>query len=705
MHDTHAFLHALAIVLCVAALTTVLFQRLRQPVVLGYVIAGLIVGPYVPIPLVADPEIVHTLSELGVILLMFSLGLEFSLRRLLRVGPGAALIALVETSFVFWIGVLAGRAFGWSAFECLFTGAILSISSTTIIAKTFDDQNVRGRLRELVIGVLVVEDLVAILLIAALTAFATGSGLSAGPLAVVVGRLALFLVVLVGVGLVVVPRAIRVIRRLDRPETTLVASVGICFAAALFARAAGYSGALGAFLAGSLVAESGEEGPIARLVEPVRDMFAAIFFVSVGMLIDPRIVAEHIGAIVALTALVLVGKTFGVSSSAFLTGNGMRTSIRAGMSMAQIGEFSFILAGLGLTLGATREFLYPVAVTISSVTMLTTPWMVRASGAVATWTDRRLPHPLQMVGALYGSWIERLRVARASRAPISGARRLVGLLLLDAALLAGLAIMAPKEIGPFSRFAHERLGLSPEIASVLFGACALLLAAPLVLGVIRIAGRLGQAIADAALPAAPRERVDLADAPRRMFVVTLQLGVIGLVAAPLLAVTQPFGGGAPAVLLLGAAALVLAVTFWKNATNLEGHVRAGTQLIVQALASQSHAREEPGVEHTVDRVEPFLPGLGDLEAVPISPESVAANRSLADVNLRGITGATVLAVRGADGRTRAPDADETLRPGDVLVLTGTHEAIESAKAMLDSRSSDSAVRSAAESRSADDPNT
>jgi CPA2 family monovalent cation:H+ antiporter-2 len=682
MHDTNAFLHALTIVLCVAAVTTVLFQRLRQPVVLGSVIAGLIVGPHVPVPLVADPQIVHTLSELGVILLMFSLGLEFSLHRLLRVGPGAVLIALAETSFVFWIGVLAGRAFGWSAFECLFTGAILSISSTTIIAKTFDEQKVQGRLRELVIGILVVEDLIAILLIAALTAFATGSGLSAGPLALVVGRLAVFLIVLIGVGLVVVPRVIRVIRRLDRPETTLVAGIGICFAAALLARSAGYSGALGAFLAGSLVAESGEEKPISRLVEPVRDMFAAIFFVSVGMLIDPRLVAEHAGAIAALTALVLVGKTAGVSASAFLTGNGMRTSIRAGMSMAQIGEFSFILAALGLALGATREFLFPVAVAISSLTMLTTPWMVRASGGVASWADRRLPHPLQMVGALYGSWIERLRAARESRAPISGARRLVALLLADAALLAALVILVPREIGPFSRFAHERFGFSEQLAGLLFGACALLVATPLVLGVVRIARRLGQAIADAALPAAPRERVDLADAPRRMFVVTLQLGVIGLVAAPFLAITQPFGSGAPSLILLGIGAAVLAVTFWKSATNLEGHVRAGTQLIVQALASQSQTRDARSVESSIDRVEPFLPGLGDLEAVPIASDSVAANRTLADLNLRGVTGATVLAVRRADGTTSVPNADETLQPGEILVLTGTQEAVEAARAIL-----------------------
>ncbi len=696
MHDTQLFLHALAVVLCVAAVTTILFQRMHQPVVLGYVIAGLVVGPYVPLPLVADPEIVHTLSELGVILLMFSLGLEFSLRKMVRLGPSISLVAVVQSSFVFWLGMLAGRAFGWTTLECLFTGAILAISSTTIIAKVFDEQNVRGRLRDLVVGVLVVEDLIAILLMATFTAIASGAGLELGPLAVVVGRLAAFLAILVGVGLFVVPRAIRMVLRLQRPETTLVATVGFCFAIALLAKTFGYSIALGAFIAGSLVAESGEEEVIAHLVEPVRDVFAAIFFVSVGMMIDPRLVLEHAGAIVVLVLVVLVGKPLGVAAGAFLTGSGMRTSIRAGMSMGQIGEFSFILASLGLALKATGDFLYPVAVAVSAITTLTTPAMVRWSGPFASWVDRALPHPIQMVAALYGSWVERLLEARAERKAIAGVRRTIALLLLDAALLSILAVVASREVRPFSRFAELRLGLSSEVAGGLLVVLAVILAVPLAIGIVRLAQRVGQSLADSALPPSPRERVDLADAPRRMFVVTLQLAVLGLVAAPFLAITQPFVSGAPGVVFLIAAAGAIGIAFWRNATNLEGHVRAGSELIVQALASQSQGRDgtsdavstdsaEKGAsvwDAAVDRAETFLPGLGDLEAVQILPESAASGRTLAELNLRGVTGATVLAVRRADGTTKAPVAAEVLRPGDVLVLTGTVEAVEAAREVL-----------------------
>jgi len=248
MQDAHEFLRSLTVVLAVAAITTVVFQRLRQPVVLGYIIAGLIVGPHVPIPLVADPGVVQTLSELGVILLMFSLGLEFSLRKLMAVGPTAGLTALLQSSLMVWLGFTIGRLFGWTPLESLFAGAVIAISSTTIIAKAFEEQGITGKLRELVVGVLIVEDLIAVLLMAVLTAVASGSGLAASPLVATIARLAAFLVGLVGIGLLLVPRAMRAISRLNHRETTLVARIGICFTIALLAQSFGYSG-LGALAA------------------------------------------------------------------------------------------------------------------------------------------------------------------------------------------------------------------------------------------------------------------------------------------------------------------------------------------------------------------------------------------------------------------------------------------------------------------------
>ena len=299
MHDAHHFLLALTIVLCVAGVTTVVFQRLRQPVVLGYILAGLIVGPYVPVPLVADRDIVRTLSELGVILLMFALGLEFSLRKLVRVGPTAGVTAIVQSSIMVWLGFVAGRAWGWTVLESVFAGAIVAMSSTTIIAKAFDDLRVRGPIRDFVVGVLLVEDLFAVLFMAVLTAVATGAGVSPGQLGATLGRLGAFLALLLAAGMLVVPRAIRYVRHRDDPELLLVVSLGLCFGVSYLALAAGYSIALGAFIAGSLVAESGEAHAVEELVRPVRNLFAAIFFVSVGMLIDPALVARNWAPILA----------------------------------------------------------------------------------------------------------------------------------------------------------------------------------------------------------------------------------------------------------------------------------------------------------------------------------------------------------------------------------------------------------------------
>ncbi|MGH7673766.1 MAG: cation:proton antiporter [Gemmatimonadales bacterium] len=669
-------------VLGVAAVTTVVCQRLRQPVVLGYIIAGLIVGPHVPIPLVADAAIVRILSELGVILLMFSLGLEFSIRKLVQVGPTAGVTAVLQSSIMIWLGFLVGRLFGWTTLESLFTGAVIAISSTTIIAKAFDEQRITGTLREVVVGVLIVEDLIGILLIALLTAVASGSGLAAGPLVVTTGRLALFLIGLVGLGLLLVPRTMRLVARLNRRETTLVASIGICFGIALLAQAFGYSVALGAFIAGSLVAESGEEKQVEQLVEPVRDMFAAVFFVSVGILIDPALIAQYWPAVAVLTAVVVLGKVFGVTLGSFLAGYPMRTSVQAGMSLAQIGEFSFIIAAVGLSLGATRDFLYPVAVAVSALTTLFTPWLIRAAEPAANWVDRKLPRPLQTFAALYGSWVEDLRSASRASPAKAGVRRLVGLLVLDAGIIAVIVMATSASMGRIVALVRERVGVSDVVVRLLLVVAAIALSAPFCIGVVRVSQKLGITLARLALPAETTRRVGFAAAPRRMLVVTFQLAGVLLVGLPLVALTQPFLPGALAAAVMTVAMAVLGVGFWRSATNLEGHVRAGAQVILEALAAQSRGPAEPAGGNPLEQVQQLLPGLGVLAAVRLEAGSPATGKTLAELNLRGITGATVLAITRERGGVVVPTATEVLRAGDVLALAGSHGAIAAAKGIL-----------------------
>ncbi len=687
MQDSHAFLQNLALVLCTAAITTVVFQRLKLPVIFGYLIAGMIVGPYTPIPLAADEEMVRTLSELGVILLMFSLGLEFRLRRVGQIAATSGLAALLETSIMIGLGYLAGQLFGWTSLESIFTGAIVAISSTTIIARAFDEQGIQGRLREIVFGVLIVEDLIAIILIALLTATAQGAGLSAGSLAITVIRLVTFLAALVGAGLIIVPRFVRGVIKLDRAETTIVSSIGICFAAAYLALVFGYSVALGAFIAGSLVAESGESLRIEGLVHPVRDMFVAIFFVSVGMLIDPRVIANHGGAVIVLSLIVITGKFFAVTMGSFITGNGLRSSIQAGMSLAQIGEFSFIIAAVGLATGATRGFLYPVAVAVSAITTLATPWLIRAAGPAALWVDRKLPHPVQTSVALYGSWIERMRHAPGA-AGHSRTRRFVRVILVDAFVLAAIIIGAAAERGRLTPLLSRWTGISERVAELVVLLVAVGVAIPMVVGIVRSARMLGFILAVRALPDAGRRAVDFAAAPRRALVTMLQLGTLFLVGAPLIAITQPFLPRFPGFAVLIILTIVLSVAFWRSALNLQGHAQAGAQMIVAALTPKIGTIEDPDdLTRTMEHVAVMLPGLGEPVPVRIVTGSPGVDRSLAELGLRGMTGATILAVtrNAPDGsEVFVPSGKTVLRAGDVVALAGTNEAVQAAKEILGS---------------------
>jgi CPA2 family monovalent cation:H+ antiporter-2 len=681
MHSAHEFLTTLALVLGTAAVTTVVFQRLHQPVVLGYILAGLLVGPHLSFPLYADPKTIGTLSELGVILLMFALGLEFRLGKLITLGPTAGLTAVLQCSIMVWLGFVLGRAFGWTSLESIFCGALLAISSTTIIAKAFDEQGVTGKLREFVVGILIIEDLIAVLLMATLTAIATGAGLTASALALTTGRLLLFLVALVGIGLLIVPSVVRGVTKLGRPETTLVASVGFCFAIALLASAFGYSVALGAFIAGSLVAESGEEKQIEHLVGPVKDIFAAIFFVSVGMLIDPALVMEHAWAIAVLTVAVIVGKISGVAIGAFLTGNGTRLSIQSGMSLAQIGEFSFIIAGLGLSLNATGSFLYPVAVAVSAITTLTTPWLIRASGPFANLVDRKLPKRMQTFVSLYGSWIERMREAPPRATTGSAVRRWIALLLVDMTALVAIIIGTSVALEAVEPSIAARTGWDRAAVIALVGAIDVVIALPFAIGILRVARRLAALLAQTAFPGDGEGRVDFAAAPRRALLVSLELTIVLLVGLPILAITSPFVSSFAAPVFALGVLVTLGVALWRTATNLEGHVRAGAQMVLEVLAAQSRApRTSQGA--ALEQVDQLLPGLGAPESLQLDAASPAAGKSLSELNLRGLTGATVLAIQRGDEGLSFPSAQEVLRAGDVLALAGTEESIEAARAQL-----------------------
>ncbi len=681
--DPHTFLQNLAVVLCVAAVATIVFQRLHQPVVFGYLLAGMIIGPHIPIPLVADPQTVRALSELGVILLMFSLGLEFSIRKLVLVSQKAGAVALFECTVMISVGYMVGQVLGFTRMESIFAGAIVGISSTTIIVKAFQEQKVKGRVTELVFGILIIEDLMAIFLLTILTTISRSGAVSPTDVLLTAMRLAMFLIALIGFGILTVPRAIRAVQKLGQPETTLVASIGICFAAALLALSFGYSVALGAFIAGSLVAESGHEAEIERLVRPVRDMFAAIFFVSVGMMIDPTALTEHWGAVLVLTLAVVIGKVLAVTIGAFLAGHGRRTAMKAGMSLAQIGEFSFIIASVGVASGVIRGWLYPVAIAVSAITTLTTPLLIKLSNRAAASIDHWLPEPIQTIAALYASWIERVRSAPRVPTERSGTNRVIRIILLDAALITAVVIGVAVEIDRLSGLVGSMIGTPPERVRFMVVLIAGLITVPLIFGLITSAKALGNRLARRAFADAQKGKVDPADAPRRALVIVVQLAVVLAVGIPVVAITQPFLPPLQGAAVLAFLTLVLLITLWRNAANLQGHARAGAQIIASVMANQMASTDGVSDEtKLLEDVNAVLPGLGEPVAIRVVPQSIAVGRSLTQLNLRGATGATVLAIRRGAVQIPTPLGREVIQADDVVAVAGTHDALAIARAIF-----------------------
>jgi len=406
-----SFIQDLAVIMLVAGVVTILFHRLKQPVVLGYIVAGFIIGPHTPpFGLIHDEDTIKTLAELGVIFLMFCLGLEFSLRKLFKVGATAFIAAFLEIILMIWIGYEIGRWFDWSTMDSLFLGAILAISSTTIIVKALNDLKMKNqRFAQLIFGVLIVEDILGIGIIALLSSIAVSGTVSSGEVFSTVGKLSLFMIVALVIGILLVPRLLAYVAKFDSNEMLLITVLGLCFGFCLLVVKLEYSMVLGAFLIGAIMAESKQLIKIERLIEPVRDMFSAIFFVAIGLMIDPQILLQYAWPIAVITVAVVLGKMLSCGLGAFIAGNDGRTSLRVGMGLSQIGEFSFIIAALGMTLQVTSDFLYPVAVAVSAITTLLTPYLIRGADPLSLKIAAVMPKRLSRVFGMYGEWLRSIQ--------------------------------------------------------------------------------------------------------------------------------------------------------------------------------------------------------------------------------------------------------------------------------------------------------
>ena len=404
----------LALILVVAGTVTLLFKRLKQPLVLGYIVAGFIVSPQMPYTMsVIDRADVQTWADIGVIFLLFSLGLDFSFKKILKMGAAPVIASLTIIFCMMLIGVTVGNSFGWSQMDCIFLAGMLAMSSTTIIYKAFDDMGLRQQhFASLVMSVLILEDVLAIVMMVMLSAVAKGNNPDGGEMIGSVLRIGFFLILWFVVGISLIPMFLRSVRKLISEETLLVVSLGLCCLMAVISTQVGFSSAFGAFVMGSILAETVEAEKIIKVVEPVKNLFGAIFFVSVGMLVDPSILVEYALPIAVIVLAILLGQSFFGSFGYLLSGQTLKTAMRCGFSMAQIGEFAFIIASLGLSLGVISKFLYPVVVAVSVITTFLTPYMIRASEPCYNMLERRLP----------SSWISTLNHITLSHPSGKGAK-------------------------------------------------------------------------------------------------------------------------------------------------------------------------------------------------------------------------------------------------------------------------------------------
>ena len=672
MHSV-AFLQDLAVVMIVAALVTVIFHRFKQPVVLGYIIAGVIIGPHTPpYKLIHDEATINTLSELGVILLMFSLGLEFSLRKLKQVGAPALIAALLEILLLFWVGYEIGRFFAWSTMDSIFLGAMLSMSSTTVIIKVLGELGkMKERFSHLIFGILIIEDILGIAMIALLSGIAMTGALSVADVGATLGKLGLFLAVTLVVGLIAVPRLLSYVARFRSNEMMIVTVLGLCFGVSLLAVKLGYSVALGAFIIGAVIAEAREIHRIEMLIEPVRDMFSAIFFVAIGLLIDPKMLIAYWQPILVITLAVIIGKVLTCSFGAFIGGNDTRTSLRVGMGLAQIGEFSFIIASLGVTLKVTSGFLYPIAVAVSAITTLFTPYLIKSADGLVGWFDRQAPKSLVDSLGVYTRWVGQIGNRQSPSLANRLMRRWALQMILNAMLIAALFIAAAF-VGQRPPTWMKNLGLTDQWLRAALWLVAVILSLPMFIATARKLQALGMLLAETKVTeAAAGERTAAIRAIVANFVPiagTVALGLFTLVLSSTL--LPPL----PVLLVLLVIVGLIAWLLWRSFIKVYSKAQVALQ---ETFAQPADPRPD-----TAQIAKPSLLRDADLETVMLTADSPSVGKLIRELELRTRTGASIVAIERNGVNTVNPGPDEELLANDQVLLLGSPAQLEKARKHL-----------------------
>ena len=654
----------LALILVTAGVITVIFKWLKQPLVLGYILAGFFIGPYFPwFPVVGDTNSVRVWSDIGIVFLMFALGLEFSIKKLKKVGGTGAITALTELFIMFLIGNVVGHLLGFKSMDCIFLGCMLSISSTAIIIKSFDDLKLKQqKFTSTVTAVLVVEDIIAVLLLVVLSTISVSKTFDGGQLVWSMVKLVFFLIVWFVFGIYLIPTFLRWMRKYMTEETLLLVAVGLCFGMVVMAAKAGFSTALGAFVMGAILAETIEADVIHRLVTPLKNLFSAVFFVSVGMLVQPSVLGQHWLTVLIIAACIIIFKSLAATTGVLLSGKPLKTAVQSGFCFCQIGEFSFIIAGLGLSYGVIDENLYPIIVSVSILTTFVTPYMIKGAMPFYNWVEPRLPEKFKHRIEVYskhssGDDSSRVSIGLFVRKQLSG-------IVLHGVILAAISLLSLGLLRPFLDKLFEGMQI-PQIWSRLIGlGGTLVLMSPFLWAV--------------AVKNVSRKKIkEMFDTYRFSQAVVIPLLVLRYVIV-LFAVGSVIAGYvdiAVGFLMVLVIIVVAVVLFSRRADGFYERIEEGFTKNFNIRQAQASFHIPEGMENEFA-----------MERLRLTPSSPLAGKTLQQNDIRKRYGANIVTIERGDTVIDLPGKNEILMPFDMLTVIGTEEQVSAIRGDIDKES-------------------
>ncbi|THF51623.1 sodium:proton antiporter [Flavobacterium supellecticarium] len=650
-HHLYPLISDLGLILMTAGVAVLLFKKIKQPLVLGYLVAGFLAGNNFDFfPSVTDSKSVEVWAEIGVIFLLFSLGLEFSFKKLMKVGGTASITAIIQIISMLFIGYMSGQWMGWSQMDSIFLGAILSMSSTTIILRAFDELNVKGKkYAGIVFGALIVEDIVAILLMVLLSTISVSQQFSGAELFESVLKLLFFLILWFVGGIFFIPTLLKKAKTLLNEETLLIISLALCLMMVILATNAGFSPALGAFIMGSIIAETTQAEKIEHLIKPVKDLFGAVFFVSVGMLINPDTLVEYAIPVLLITLITILGKTVSTAAGALVSGQPLKQSVQAGMSLAQIGEFSFIIATLGMSLKVTSDFLYPIVVAVSAVTTFTTPFMIKMSMPFYEKLEKVLPKKWLTAIDNYSTNSQSIKATSNWQVVL---RATMTQVVISSVIIIAIILLADLYISP--------LVIDSKFGNAVAALITLVIIAPFLWALSL------RRVAESAMEELRKERKYRGPLTMLILVrIGLALFFVGFL------LNNFFS---PIVAFIALILVIISYIIFPK------KLHAQYDKIEKHFLKNFNDREIARAQKTRDDLTPWDGHMANFE---IAKESNLAGKKLQDLKVREKMGVNIAFIKRGEIMINIPTRNERLFPGDEICVIGTDDQVQNFKGYLD----------------------